>query len=247
VPDWLVPLLVAPFIGSFLGVLIRRLPAGRSVVVGRSACEACDHLIAARDLVPLLGYLALRGRCRHCDAPIAAEHPAIEAAALAVAAIAAASQPDSARIWAGCVLGWGLLALAWIDWAHLRLPDALTLPLLLLGLAATALLDPGAVADHAAAAALGYLAFQAVGWCYHRLRGRAGLGMGDAKLLAASGAWVGLVALPDVVLAGALLGLATAALQALRGGRKPGLRGSMPIPFGPGLALATWGVWLAMP
>jgi leader peptidase (prepilin peptidase)/N-methyltransferase len=247
VPDWLVPLLAAPFIGSFLGVLIRRLPAGRSVVVGRSACEACGHRIAARDLVPLLGYLALGGRCRHCAAPIAAEHPAIEAAALALAAVAAASQPDAARIWAGCVLGWGLLALAWIDWTHLRLPDALTLPLVLLGLAETALLDPAAAADHAAAAALGYLAFRAVAWGYRRLRGRAGLGMGDAKLLAASGAWVGLAALPNVVLAGALLGLATAALQSLRGGLGPGPRRTTPIPFGPGLALATWGVWLAMP
>ncbi len=242
-PSWLVPLLAAPFIGSFLGVLIRRLPAGRPVVFARSACESCGQALAARDLVPLLSHALAWGRCRHCGAAVSAAHPAIEIAALAAAGISVATQPDDARIWAGCVLGWALLALAWIDWEHMRLPDALTLPLILAGLLATRLLEPDAITDHAAAAAIGYLAFYGIGWAYRRARGREGLGLGDAKLLAASGAWAGLAALPDIVLAGALLGLAMAGVQAMR----HGLRAQTPLPFGPSLALATWAVWLASP
>jgi leader peptidase (prepilin peptidase)/N-methyltransferase len=243
VASWFVPLLVAPFIGSFLGVLIRRLPAGRPVILGRSCCESCGRVLAARDLVPLVSYAVLRARCRACGARIAAEHAAIELAALAVAALSAATQPDAARVWAGCVLGWWLLAPAWIDWRWLRLPDALTLPLIPAGLAATLLLDPGAVTDHAAAAVAGYLAFRAIAAGYRRLRGREGLGQGDAKLLAAAGAWAGLAPLPDIVLIAALLGLAAAGLRALW---RRETRVDRAVAFGPSLAVATWVVWLAV-
>ena len=243
-PFWIAPLLIAPFIGSFLGVLIRRLPAGRPIVFGRSTCEACGRVLAIRDLFPLVSYAVLRKRCRTCGTRIAAGHFAIEAAALAVAACGVWTQPNAARIWAGCILGWGLLALAWIDWEHMRLPDVLTLPLVLLGLLATAVIEPDAVTDHAIAAALGYLSFRAISGGYRLLRGREGLGQGDAKLLAAGGAWVGLRLLPDIVLVGALLGLCMAGAQALRG-RK--LRADLPVAFGPSLALATWVVWLMSP
>ncbi|MBS0562808.1 MAG: prepilin peptidase, partial [Proteobacteria bacterium] len=82
---WFAPLLAAPFVGSFLGVLIRRLPAGRPVVLGRSACDACGRTLSAADLVPLVSYLALGGRCRTCRAPIGPALPAIELAALGIA------------------------------------------------------------------------------------------------------------------------------------------------------------------
>ena len=238
---WAWPLLAAPFVGSVLGVLVRRLPRGEPVGWARSRCEACGATLGARDLVPLLSYVLLRGRCRRCAAPISPMHPAIELAAVAVAASAALVAPDPATLWADCALGWGLLALAWIDAEHLRLPDALTLPLLLLGLAATALLDPAALADHALAAALGYAAFRAVSLGYRRWRGREGLGAGDAKLLAAGGAWVGLEALSSVVLLGAVLGLCGAALLV-----RPGREGwrTTRVPFGPSLALAIWAVQL---
>ena len=241
VPSWLVQLLIAPFAGSFLGVLIRRLPAGRPVAVARSACEGCGATLAARDLVPLLSCAVLRARCRRCGMPIAAFHLAVELAAMVVAGVSVATQPEE-RAWAGCLLGWGLLALGWIDWEHMRLPDVLTLPLILLGLATTAWLDPDALTDHAAAAALGYLAFRAIALAYRRLRGREGLGQGDAKLLAASGAWAGVALLPDIVLGAALLGLATAAAQALL---RRDVRADVPVAFGPSLALATWLVWLS--
>lgn len=240
VPDWLWPVLVAPIAGSVAGVLARRLPRGEPVVLARSACEHCGTTLGARDLVPLLSYVALRGRCRHCAAPIGRFHPAMELAALCIAGWAATVFSGDA-LWASCVLGWMLLALSVCDAVSFRLPDALTLPLLLFGLGATWWLVPEAIADHALAAALGYLAFRAVAMLYRRLRGFDGLGQGDAKLLAASGAWLGLAILPDVLLGGAVAGLLFACAKALRGQR---LAARMRVPFGPCLATATWLLWL---
>jgi leader peptidase (prepilin peptidase)/N-methyltransferase len=235
------PLLFAPIVGSFLGVLVRRVPAGRPVALARSACEACGHALAARDLVPLGSYAWLRGRCRYCGAPIGAFHLAIEFAALAVAASAVVVETDPARVWVDCGLGWSLLALAWIDWRHMLLPDALTLPLLLGGLLATAWLDPDQAYAHAAGAALGYLSLRLLGSAYRRLRGREGVGAGDAKLLGAAGAWVGWEALPSVILLSALLGLAAALALHLRGAK---LERTTKLPYGPCLALAVWSVRL---
>jgi leader peptidase (prepilin peptidase)/N-methyltransferase len=243
-PTCLPPLIVAPFIGSFLGVLIRGLPAGRPVVARRSACESCGHVLGPGEMVPIVSFVAQRGRCRHCGAQIAPMHLAVELAALGVAAWALTALPDASTLWAGCALGWTLLALGWIDWQHMILPDVLTLPLVLMGLAATWLLDPDAIADHACAAVLGYLAFRALEIGYRRLRGRDGLGQGDAKLLAAAGAWVGLGALPMVIFGGAVAGLGAALLLRLRGAR---VGAGTALPFGPPLALALWVVWLYGP
>ncbi len=243
-PTCLPPLIAAPFIGSFLGVLIRGLPASRPVVARRSACESCGHALGPAQLVPIVSFIVQRGRCRHCGARIAPMHLGVELAALGVAAWAAMTLPDAPTLWLGCALGWTLLALGWIDWLHMILPDVLTLPLVLMGLAATWILDPDAVADHAAAAALGYLAFRALEIGYRRLRGRDGLGQGDAKLLAAAGAWVGLAALPMVIFGGAVAGLCAALVMRLRGER---IGATTALPFGPALALALWVVWLYGP
>jgi leader peptidase (prepilin peptidase)/N-methyltransferase len=231
------PLLLAPIVGSFLGVLVRRIPVGRPVVLARSACETCGHVLAARDLVPLGSYAWRRGRCRYCGAPIGGFHPAIELAALAVAASAVAVDADPARVWADCGLGWSLLALGWIDWRHMLLPDALTLPLLLAGLLATVWLDPDQAYAHAAGAALGYLSLRLLGSAYRRLRGREGIGAGDAKLLGAAGAWVGWEALPAVILLSAALGLTAALGLHLRGAK---IERTTKLPYGPCLALALW-------
>jgi len=249
---WIWVLAAAPFIGSFLGVLVRRLPRGRSVAWARSACETCGTTLGACELVPLVSYAALRGRCRHCGAPIGRFHLAIELAALAVAAIAVLIEPDPARLWLDCGLGWTLLALAWIDATDMLLPDLLTLPLLLAGLgvtwlgapAAESLIAPDAAPLHAAAAALGYGLFRGIAVFYHGLRGREGLGAGDAKLLAAAGAWLGLQPLTWVIVGAALLGIAWALLAAWFGGQR--LRGETRLPFGPALALSFWVVWLVL-
>ncbi len=240
-PNWLAPLLLSPFVGSFLGVLVRRLPRGLPVVLARSRCEACGRTLDARDMVPIMSYVMLRGRCRGCRARIAAMHLGIELAAMGVAVWAALAETDPARLWVACVLGWTLLALAWIDWEHLRLPDALTLPLVVAGLGATLLLDPGDAPEHAAAAALGYLVLRGLAVGYRALRGRDGLGVGDAKLLAAAGAWVGVEALPIVVLGAALFGIGLALAARLRGHT---VSRATAIPFGPGFCAALWLVWL---
>ena len=228
------PLIAAPFVGSFLGVLVRRLPEGRPVALDRSRCESCGHGLGPLELIPMASYLIQCGRCRHCGAAIAPGHLWIELAALLVPASAGLAEADPAWLWADCALGWALLALGWIDWTHLRLPDVITLPLLLAGLAATALLDPAMATDHALAAAFGYGALRMVAALYRRWRGRDGLGLGDAKLLAASGAWVGLAGLGPTLLIAAIAGLGAGVL---RGGR---LRAHTVVPLGTCLAVGTW-------
>jgi leader peptidase (prepilin peptidase)/N-methyltransferase len=236
-------LLLAPFVGSFLGVLIRRLPEGRPIVRGRSHCEWCSTRLTPGDLVPLLSWLVTHGRCRHCRHPLGWFYPGVELAALAIAAIALAVDGVE-QAWLDCLLGWWLLVLGWIDVRYWLLPDVLTLPLLVLGLALTTALALEGLADHAAAAIIGYLALRAVAWIYQRLRHREGLGQGDAKLFAAAGAWLGIAALPQVILLAALAALITAAGLALAGRR---MRAHSALPFGPFLALATWLLWLSGP
>ncbi len=204
------------------------------MVFARSCCERCGRVLSAAELVPFVSFMWQRGRCRGCGGPIAPAHLWIELAAVAVAASAVTAEPDPATLWADCGLGWALLALAWIDWTHLRLPDALTLPLLLAGLGATAWLDPAEATGHAVAAALGYAALQLLAIGYRALRGRDGLGGGDAKLLAAAGAWVGLSGLGPVLLIAACAGILVALV---RGG---GLQATTVVPFGTCLAVGTW-------
>jgi leader peptidase (prepilin peptidase) / N-methyltransferase len=233
--------LAAPVIGSFLGVVVRRLPEGRSIVRGRSHCEGCGAALASRDLVPLFSWLAAAGRCRGCGRRLGWFYPAIELAALAVALVAVTID-SGVWVWLDCVLGWWLLALGWIDARSWLLPDLLTLPLVMAGLAAAWAFEPEALAGRALGAALGYLALRALALAYRALRGREGLGAGDAKLLAAAGAWVGARALPQVILLAALAGLLAAGCLRLAGTR---LDAQSALPFGPFLALATWLIWLA--
>lgn len=236
-PVWVWPVLAAPFAGSFMGVLIRRLPVGAAVAASRSACPQCGARLTPLDLVPLVSFLALRGRCRHCRQPIGLFHPAVELAATAIALWAAVAEPDPGRLWVDCGLGWTLLTLAWIDCESLLLPDVLTLPLLLAGLVLTLCVTPEALTDHSLAAASGYLSLQAVAFGYRRLRGREGLGGGDIKLVAAAGAWCGLAMLPSVVTGSAIAGLLAALALALMGHT---VTSRTRIPFGPCIALAFW-------
>ncbi len=164
-------------------------------------------------------------------------YPAIELAALAIAAAAYDADYDAGdtlRIWIDAGLGWALLCAAWIDAETYRLPDVITLPLILAGLVVTWLDQPAAIYNHAAAAALGYASFRLLDKLYLAIRHRQGLGAGDAKLLAAAGAWLGLAALPDVVLGGGLIGIATALFMQRHGK----LQRHQPIAFGPALALS---------
>jgi leader peptidase (prepilin peptidase)/N-methyltransferase len=234
----MLPVLLAPFIGSFLGVLIRRLPQGQSVVWGRSRCEGCKSPLSAFDLVPLLSFVALRGRCRTCGARIAGFHLVVELAAIAVPAWVLCVETDPILVWTDCALGWTLLALAWIDLRHFVLPDVLTLPLLMAGLLATWMNEPDLLIGNAIGAAMGYLLFRAIELGYRAWRGKDGLGQGDAKLMAAAGAWVGWEALPQIMFGAAVAGIV---LAVCRGGLRA--RDTL-IPFGPCIALALWVVRL---
>lgn len=239
-PDaWLPAIIVAPFIGSFLGVLVTRLPVGAPVIRGRSRCDRCGHRLGPAELVPLFSYAASRGRCRRCHGPISLRLPAIELAATGVA-VWAATLATGGDLWLSCVLGWWLLVAGWIDQETMLLPDSLTLPLLVAGLAAAATLDPDSLTDRLLAAALGYLLLFGTARLYRALRGREGLGLGDAKLLAALGAWLGLATLPLVLLLAALVGLCIALGLHLAGRR---VSAQTAIPFGPCLALAGWLAW----
>jgi leader peptidase (prepilin peptidase)/N-methyltransferase len=239
-PNRLLPILLAPFIGSFLGVVVERLPMRKPLVLGRSSCDSCGHVLTPRDLVPVLSYLVTRGRCRYCAAPIGVAPLAIELAALGIA-IWAASLDTGPRLWVDCGLGWALLTLAWIDARHMILPDPITLPLILAGLVWAAVVEPDTLVDAAIGAAVGYTAFRLIELAYRRFRGRDGLGEGDAKLLAVAGAWVGWQGLGSVVLVAALGGLGFALVQRLRGAT---VAADTAIPFGPFLAASLWLVWL---
>ena len=240
---WLWPVLMAPFIGSFLGTLATRLPAGAPVIAGRSRCDHCRHSLGVLELMPVVSWLAAGRRCRHCGAPVSAFYPAIELAALGIALWAAFTVPGD-RLWLACALGWCLLALAAIDLRHYLLPDWLTLPLVPLGLFVAWLDDPAEVLPHALGAAAGFAAFALIAIAYRRLRGRDGLGLGDAKLLAAAGAFVSWEGLPSVVLLAAAASLALLLLRRRGGGA---LRLDERLAFGPGLCLGLWLVWLYGP
>jgi len=228
-------------IGSWLGVLIRRFGRVRDSLWGRSACETCGVALGPADLVPVFSFLHARGSCRHCGAAIARFHLWVELAGLAVAITALAAEGLRPMAWADAGLGWALLAAGWIDAEHFVLPDAITLPLLLAGLAVTWWLGPGSIYDHAAAAALGYAGFRGLNAAYRALRGRDGLGAGDAKLLAAAGAWLGTAQLPTEILAAGLLALTAATLRRRTGET---LTPTTRIAFGPALAVALYSLRL---
>jgi leader peptidase (prepilin peptidase)/N-methyltransferase len=233
----------APVFGSFLAVVAIRYARGESASDGRSACDACGAPLRAFEMVPLLSYLALRGRCRQCRARIDPLHPVVEAGALVVALWAALVTPGWLLV-ASCALGWSLLTLAAIDGRTGFLPDAMTVPLAGAGLVVAWLVDPPTLPDHVIGAAVGFAAFALLALVYRRLRGRDGLGLGDAKLLAAAGAWLTWRGLPTTVLFAAIAGLA---FVLLRRARAEALDGADRIAFGPALALGTWIVWLYGP
>jgi leader peptidase (prepilin peptidase)/N-methyltransferase len=221
--------------GSFLATLVVRWPAGLPLT-GRSRCDGCGQALSARDLVPLLSWAFARGRCRHCGVAIAPVHPAMEAAAAAIGALALLVQPGPLGL-AGALFGWILLALLALDLGHLWLPDRLTLPLLGLGL----LFGAGSPADRLLGAAVGGGGFLLLALLYRRLRGRDGLGLGDAKLMAALGSWLSVAMMAPLLLLSALAGLALAAVRA----RRTGAGAGDPVPFGACLALTAFPLWLA--
>ena len=231
--------------GSFLNVVIHRGPAiwklvddparRGSLAFPRSYCPACGAPIGALNLIPVVSYFMLKGKCAACGASIPARYPVVELLA-AGAGLAAYGLfgPTLTAVFAAAFF-WVLIALSVIDLETGYLPDALTLPLAAAGLAVNGAGAFVSFPDAAIGAAAGYGAFRLIGEAFFRLRGIEGLGQGDAKLLAAIGAWLGWQALAPIILAASLLGLAGALALRLAG---RDVSGQTAIPFGPALALA---------
>ncbi|WP_068808174.1 prepilin peptidase [Thauera phenolivorans] len=259
--------LLGLFVGSFLNVVIHRLPrmmerewhaqaaelrgeplpeAPRfNLATPRSRCPHCGHVITALENIPVVSYLVLRGRCRHCSAPIGRRYPVVELLTAALSGYAAWHFGFGLAAAGALLFIWAVVALTFIDLDTQLLPDDLTLPLLWLGLlfnlGATFTDLPSAVIG----AVAGYLALWSVFWLFKLATGKEGMGYGDFKLLAAIGAWLGWQMLPLTILLSSLVGAVTGiALIVLgRHGR------NVPIPFGPYLAAAGiialfWGEWI---
>ncbi|MBM4346096.1 MAG: prepilin peptidase, partial [Deltaproteobacteria bacterium] len=246
--------------GSFLNVVVYRLPAGLSVVRPRSRCPQCLVPIAGWHNIPVLSWILLRGACASCRAPISPRYPAVEATAavlsLAVGApwlpsILGAEPVPWQPVVAMCgeqafVFTW--LAIALIDADRFEVFDALSLPLPLAGLVLAAAVGdvrgvPWQLAGIGALA--GGAGFALISWGYGRLTGREGLGLGDAYILAGIGALLGVAALPAVILAAALQGLLFAAATVAVRRRatvlaERGLQSArhLALPFGPFLVIA---------
>ena len=245
-------------VGSFLNVVIYRLPvmletqwrtearellhittakpAPFNLVEPRSRCPKCGQLISAWQNIPILSWLALRGRCHHCHAAISPRYPFVEALTLALSLVVLGLWGYQWLTAALLLLTWGLIALTFIDYDTQLLPDQITLPLMWCGILSALVFDHLTLADSIVGAVSGYLLLWALYWSFKLLTGKEGMGYGDFKLLAALGAWVGWQALPAVVLIASLVGLLYAVASILL----KAMRREEPIPFGPFLATAGW-------
>jgi leader peptidase (prepilin peptidase)/N-methyltransferase len=234
--------LLGAIAGSFIAALVIRWPQGRSVLVGRSACDACGRTLGQGELVPLASALWLRGRCRSCRAPIDSRHWQIELAAAAIGVIAGLAVPGPVGI-AGAVFGWLLLALAALDVTAFWLPDVLTGALAIAGIVVAALGVAPPLADRAIGGIAGFASLSLIAAAYRMIRHREGLGGGDPKLLGAIGLWLGWRLLPIVLLLACLTGLALVLARLLTGA---GVRADDRLPLGALLAIAAYPTWLVM-
>jgi leader peptidase (prepilin peptidase)/N-methyltransferase len=231
--------LVGLALGSFLNVVITRLPLGEQVFTGRSRCPQCRTPLPMRDNLPLLSYFLLKGRCRVCGAPIPARYPLVELLGGILAAALWWRFPHQAVLLAYGPFAAALLALSAIDLEHRLLPDAITLPGTALGLVLALFLPHLTWVEAVTGAAVGALLFFAIAWIYQRLAGRRGLGGGDVKLMALIGAFLGLQSLPFILFVSAALGsLAGLVTVLLTGKWRQGQWRVTAIPYGPFLAAA---------
>lgn len=241
-------------VGSFLNVVIHRLPimlerqwqaeaaalrdepvpdlARFNLLVPRSRCPHCGHQINGLENIPVLSWLALRGRCKGCHARISMRYPLVELATALLSLLVFAILGPNLKMLAALVLTWALVALTMIDFDEQLLPDDITLPLMWLGLLLnlSGLFAP--LQDAVIGAAAGYISLWAVYWLFKWITGREGMGYGDFKLMAALGAWLGWMTLPLILLLssliGSVIGLGYLAIR----------RKSAPFAFGPYIAIA---------
>ena len=242
--------------GSFLNVVIHRMPRIMetrwraecaelnnqeplaterfNLIVPRSSCPSCGHQISALQNIPILSYLALRGKCSACKAPISPRYPVIEALTAVLSGYAAWHMGFGLAAAGALIFTWAMIALAFIDLDTFYLPDDITLPLLWAGLLFNLVGGYVDLASAVVGAAAGYVTLWLVFWIFKLATGKEGMGYGDFKLLAAIGAWLGWKMLPLVILLSSFVGAVVGILLIIiaRRGR------NVPIPFGPYLAIA---------
>ena len=252
-------LLLGLIVGSFLNVLIHRLPImldrdwttqsramlglppepkgpAYNLLLPHSECPRCTHKIRAWENIPVISYLMLRGKCAECRAKISLRYPLVELATGVLSAFVVYHFGLSWQAGAFLLLTWGLLAMSLIDADHQLLPDVLVLPLLWLGLIVN---GQGLFTDLYAAlwgAVAGYLSLWLVYWAFKLITGKEGMGYGDFKLLAMLGAWGGWQILPLTILLSSLVGAVLGVVML----KMRNAQTSTPIPFGPYLAIAGW-------
>jgi|TARA_R100000935_G_scaffold51708_1_gene78483 leader peptidase (prepilin peptidase)/N-methyltransferase len=251
-------LVLGLLVGSFLNVVIHRLPimmqrdwraqareylelpaepaSTFNLILPNSHCPRCDHEIRPWENVPLVSWLALRGKCSSCRAPISSRYPLVELLCGLLSGYVAWHFGFSWQAGAMLLLTWGLLAMSMIDVDHQLLPDSLVLPLLWLGLIVNYFDLFAPLPDAMWGAVAGYLSLWSVYWLFKLVTGKEGMGYGDFKLLAMLGAWGGWQVLPLTILlssvVGAVLGTIMLRMQKADSGTT--------IPFGPYLAIAGW-------
>lgn len=251
-------LVLGLLVGSFLNVVIHRLPimmqrnwraqarefldlptepaATFNLVLPNSHCPHCDHEIRPWENIPVVSWMALRGKCSSCRAPISKRYPTIELLCGILSAYVAWHFGFTWQAGGMLLLSWGLLAMSMIDVDHQLLPDSLVLPLLWLGLIANSFGLFASLSDAVSGAVAGYLSLWSVYWLFKLVTGKEGMGYGDFKLLAMLGAWGGWQVLPLTILlssvVGAVLGTIMLRVQKADSGTA--------IPFGPYLAIAGW-------
>ena len=211
-----------------------------NLVVPRSRCPRCGHLITAVENIPVLSFIFLKGRCRECKTPISIRYPLIEILSASLAVLVAWKYGFSYQAAMGIILSWALISLSLIDYDHMYLPDNITLPFLWLGL----LLNLNGLFIDLSSAVIGAIAGYLVLWVvyqiFKKITGKEGMGYGDFKLLAMLGAWLGWQALPAIILISSLVGsIIGVSLILLKQHHR-----DRPIPFGPYLAIAGWIVLL---
>ncbi len=248
-------------IGSFLNVVIHRLPimierewrshcaeilnndlgeentADRfDLIVPRSRCPQCGHGISVLENIPIISYLMLRGKCAACGTPISIRYPLVEALTAVLSVVVAWHFGLGWQMAGALLLTWALVALSFIDFHDQLLPDSITLPVLWIGIGLSLFGLYTDTTSSVLGAMVGYLALWSVFHLFKLLTRKEGMGYGDFKLLAMLGAWMGWKMLPLVVILSSLLGAVIGVGLILI--RKQDR--SVPIPFGPYLALAGW-------
>lgn len=247
--------LIGLMVGSFLNVVIHRLPkimerewqlqcaelndqsssntlTTFNLITPRSACPQCGHQISALENIPIISYLALRGKCKKCGNGISIRYPIVETVTCTLSAYAAWHFGFGLPAMGAILFIWALIALTFIDFDTQLLPDDITLPLLWLGIIFNMFNTFTTLNNAIAGAMAGYLILWGVYWLFKLVTGKEGMGYGDFKLLAAIGAWLGWSLLPLVIMLSSVVGavVGITLIIATRHGR------NIPIPFGPYLA-----------